>query len=115
MSSPWITSVGLIVASIQIFYTRCILYFSLIIIYIDSYRRPRLVNMCKYNAISRLEQMHTFVICFVRGRKKKDDNKMIQGVGVESPSEEVLHQACRDRGLLGLCSVDEMREQDILK
>ncbi|XP_035838736.1 uncharacterized protein LOC110908628 [Helianthus annuus] len=42
----------LVVASIQIFYIRCILYFSLISIYIDFYRRPRLVNMCKYNVIS---------------------------------------------------------------
>ncbi|KAJ0485114.1 hypothetical protein HanOQP8_Chr14g0525081 [Helianthus annuus] len=57
---------------------------------------------------ARLEQMHTCVICFVRGCK--NDNKMIQGVGVESPSEEELHQACWDHGLLGLCSVDEMRE-----
>ncbi|KAJ0747655.1 hypothetical protein HanOQP8_Chr05g0192071 [Helianthus annuus] len=32
---------------------------------------------------------------------------MIQVVGVESLSEEGHHQACRDRGLLGLCSVHE--------
>lgn len=36
---------------------------------------------------------------------------MIQAEGVESLSEEELRQACRDRGLLGLLSVDEMRQQ----
>lgn len=36
---------------------------------------------------------------------------MIQAEGVESLSEEELRQACRDRGLLGLLSVDEMRSQ----
>lgn len=36
---------------------------------------------------------------------------MIQAEGLDSLSEEELRQACRDRGLLGLRSVDEMREQ----
>jgi len=36
---------------------------------------------------------------------------MIQAEGVESLSEAELRQACRDRGLLGLLSVDEMRQQ----
>lgn len=36
---------------------------------------------------------------------------MIQAEGIESLSEEELRQACRDRGLLGLLSVDEMRKQ----
>ena len=44
------------------------------------------------------------------GRIKSDD-KMIQAEGVDSLSEEELRQACRDRGLLGLLSVEEMREQ----
>ncbi|XP_022018418.2 protein FORGETTER 1 [Helianthus annuus] len=48
--------------------------------------------------------LYTFVM-------DQDDNKMIQGVGVESLYEEELHQACWDRGLLGLCSVDEMKQQ----
>lgn len=30
---------------------------------------------------------------------------------MESLSEDELRQACRDRGLLGLLSVDEMRQQ----
>jgi hypothetical protein len=44
------------------------------------------------------------------GRIKSDD-KMIQAEGVESLSEAELRQACRDRGLLGLLSVEEMRQQ----
>lgn len=36
---------------------------------------------------------------------------MIQTEGVESLSEAELRQACRDRGLLGLLSVEEMRQQ----
>ncbi|XP_021750970.1 mitochondrial proton/calcium exchanger protein-like [Chenopodium quinoa] len=36
---------------------------------------------------------------------------MIQAEGVESLSEAELRQACRDRGLLGLLSVEEMRQQ----
>ena len=36
---------------------------------------------------------------------------MIQAEGTESLSEAELRQACRDRGLLGLLSVDEMRQQ----
>lgn len=36
---------------------------------------------------------------------------MIQAEGVESLSEAELRQACRERGLLGLLSVEEMRQQ----
>lgn len=35
---------------------------------------------------------------------------MIKAEGVESLSEEELRQACRDRGMLGLVSVDELRQ-----
>ncbi|PNY13285.1 LETM1 and EF-hand domain-containing protein, partial [Trifolium pratense] len=41
----------------------------------------------------------------------KNDDKLIQEEGFESLSEAELRQACRDRGLLGLCSVEEMRQQ----
>lgn len=47
---------------------------------------------------------------FGSGRIKNDD-KLIQEEGVESLSEAELRQACRDRGLLGLRSVEEMRQQ----
>lgn len=41
----------------------------------------------------------------------KEDDKMIQAEGVESLSEEELRQACRERGMLGSLSVEEMRQQ----
>ncbi|KAF8402411.1 hypothetical protein HHK36_013366 [Tetracentron sinense] len=41
----------------------------------------------------------------------KNDDKMIQVEGLDSLSEAELLQACRDRGLLGLLSVEEMRQQ----
>ncbi|KAK9101828.1 hypothetical protein Sjap_019082 [Stephania japonica] len=41
----------------------------------------------------------------------KNDDMMILAEGVESLSEPKLRQACRDRGLLGLRSVEEMRQQ----
>ena len=47
---------------------------------------------------------------FAFGRIKNDD-KLIHLEGVESLSEAELRQACRDRGLLGLLSVEEMRQQ----
>lgn len=47
---------------------------------------------------------------FAFGRIKNDD-KLVQVEGVESLSEAELRQACRDRGLLGLLSVEEMRQQ----
>jgi hypothetical protein len=43
------------------------------------------------------------------GRIKNDDKLIQEGVG--SLSEAGLRQACRDRGLLGLHSVEEMRQQ----
>lgn len=49
-------------------------------------------------------------MCICSGRIKSDD-KMIQAEGTESLSEEELRQACRDRGLLGLLSVEEMQQQ----
>ena len=50
------------------------------------------------------------MILFGFGRIKNDD-KMIQAEGVESLSEAELRQACRDRRLLGLLSMEEMRQQ----
>lgn len=41
----------------------------------------------------------------------KNDDKMIQAEGIESLSEAELRQACRERGQLGLLSVEEMRQQ----
>lgn len=45
----------------------------------------------------------------------KADDRMIQSEGVESLSEPELRAACRDRGMLGLLSVQEMRGQVCLR
>ncbi|BBH08638.1 LETM1-like protein, partial [Prunus dulcis] len=41
----------------------------------------------------------------------KADDKLIQEEGVESLSEEELREDCRERGMLGLRSVEDMRQQ----
>ncbi|XP_052203195.1 LOW QUALITY PROTEIN: uncharacterized protein LOC127808667 [Diospyros lotus] len=79
---------------------------------LDNISRPRLVNMCKYMGIN---PFGTDAYLRYMLRKKlqqiKDDDKMIQAEGMESLSEQELRQACRERGLLGLRSVEEMRQQ----
>ncbi|XP_077215378.1 uncharacterized protein LOC143849951 [Tasmannia lanceolata] len=79
---------------------------------LDNISRPRLVNMCKYMGIS---PYGTDAYLRYMLRKKlagiKNDDKMIQAEGVKSLSEAELRQACRDRGHLGLLSVEEMRQQ----
>ncbi|XP_021734320.1 mitochondrial proton/calcium exchanger protein-like [Chenopodium quinoa] len=79
---------------------------------LDNISRPRLVNMCKYMGI-RPFGTDAYLRFMLRDklRKIKEDDKMIQAEGVESLSEAELRQACRDRGLLGLLSVEEMRQQ----
>uniref|UniRef100_A0A6M2F3E9 Letm1 RBD domain-containing protein n=1 Tax=Populus davidiana TaxID=266767 RepID=A0A6M2F3E9_9ROSI len=79
---------------------------------LDNISRPRLVNMCKYMGISPYGT-DAYLRYMLRRRLQeiKSDDKMIQAEGVESLSEAELRQACRDRGLLGLLSVDEMRQQ----
>lgn len=51
-----------------------------------------------------------FFFCYLHTRIKNDD-KMIQAEGVESLSEAELREDCRERGMLGLRSVEEMRQQ----
>ncbi|KAI5579119.1 hypothetical protein POPTR_008G078600v4 [Populus trichocarpa] len=79
---------------------------------LDNISRPRLVNMCKYMGISPYGT-DAYLRYMLRRRLQeiKSDDKMIQAEGVESLSEAELRQACRDRGLLGLLSVEEMRQQ----
>ncbi|KAF9677009.1 hypothetical protein SADUNF_Sadunf08G0062700 [Salix dunnii] len=79
---------------------------------LDNISRPRLVNMCKYMGISPYGT-DAYLRYMLRRRLQeiKSDDKMIQIEGVESLSEAELRQACRDRGLLGLLSVEEMRQQ----
>ncbi|XP_058101895.1 uncharacterized protein LOC131246043 [Magnolia sinica] len=79
---------------------------------LDNISRPRLVNMCKYMGISPYGT-DAYLRYMLRKRlaQIKNDDKMIQAEGVESLSETELRQACRDRGKLGLLSIEEMRQQ----
>ncbi|KAM3691240.1 hypothetical protein ACJW31_08G001800 [Castanea mollissima] len=79
---------------------------------LDNISRPRLVNMCKYMGISPFGT-DAYLRFMLRKRLQeiKNDDKMIQAEGVESLSEAELRQACRDRGMLALSSVEEMRQQ----
>ncbi|XP_073221704.1 uncharacterized protein [Cicer arietinum] len=80
---------------------------------LDNISRPRLVNMCKYMGISPYGT-DAYLRYMLRKRLQeiKNDDKLIKEEGVESLSEAELRQACRDRGLLGLRSVKEMRQQE---
>ncbi|KAG6586138.1 Mitochondrial proton/calcium exchanger protein, partial [Cucurbita argyrosperma subsp. sororia] len=79
---------------------------------LDNISRPRLVNMCKYMGISPFGT-DAYLRFMLRKRLQeiKNDDRMIQLEGLESLSEAELRQACRERGLLGLLSVEEMRKQ----
>ncbi|XP_043722285.1 mitochondrial proton/calcium exchanger protein-like isoform X2 [Telopea speciosissima] len=79
---------------------------------LDNISRPRLVNMCKYMGIGPYGT-DSYLRYMLRQKLQwiKNDDKMIQAEGVESLSEVELRQACRERGLLGLLSVEEMRQQ----
>lgn len=79
---------------------------------LDNISRPRLVNMCKYMGITPFGT-DAYLRFMLRDklRQIKEDDKMIQVEGVESLTEAELRQACRDRGMLGLLSVEEMRQQ----
>ncbi|XP_057961621.1 uncharacterized protein LOC131153368 [Malania oleifera] len=79
---------------------------------LDNISRPRLVNMCKYMGISPYgTDAYLRYMLRKRLQRIKNDDKLIQAEGVESLSESELRHACRDRGLLGLLSVEEMRQQ----
>lgn len=41
----------------------------------------------------------------------KNDDRLIQAEGIESLSEAELREDCRERGMLGELSVEEMRKQ----
>ncbi|KAG8484445.1 hypothetical protein CXB51_023846 [Gossypium anomalum] len=78
---------------------------------LDNISRPRLVNMCKYMGIGPYGT--DAYLCYILRKRlqiKKDD-KLIQGEGMESLSEAELRQGCRERGMLGVLSVEEMRQQ----
>ncbi|KAF5205887.1 Letm1 domain-containing protein letm2 protein [Thalictrum thalictroides] len=79
---------------------------------LDNINRPRLVNMCKYMGISPYGT-DAYLRFMLRKRLQwiKNDDKMIQAEGVESLSESELRQACRERGIIGNLSVEELRQQ----
>ncbi|KAI7735206.1 hypothetical protein M8C21_030498 [Ambrosia artemisiifolia] len=80
---------------------------------LDNISRPRLVNMCKYMGIQPYGT-DTYLRYMLRKRLQwiKHDDKMIQAEGgVDALSEDELREDCRERGMLGLLSVEEMRQQ----
>ncbi|KAI4350191.1 hypothetical protein L6164_004667 [Bauhinia variegata] len=79
---------------------------------LDSISRPRLVNMCKYMGISPFgTDAYLRYMLRKRLQRIKADDKLIRAEGVDSLSEAELREDCRERGMLGLLSVDEMRQQ----
>ncbi|VFQ75572.1 unnamed protein product [Cuscuta campestris] len=79
---------------------------------LDNISRPRLVSMCKYMGI-RPFGTDAYLRFMLRKRLQriKNDDKLIQAEGVESLSEAELREECRERGMLGLRSVEDMRQQ----
>ncbi|KAL1806242.1 hypothetical protein ACET3Z_029310 [Daucus carota] len=79
---------------------------------LDNISRPRLVNMCKYMGITPYGT-DSYLRFMLRKRLQsiKKDDKLIQAEGVESLSEDELREDCRERGMLGFHSVEEMRQQ----
>ncbi|KAL3506924.1 hypothetical protein ACH5RR_032306 [Cinchona calisaya] len=79
---------------------------------LDNISRPRLVNMCKYMGVSPYgTDAYLRFMLRKRLQRIKNDDKLIQAEGVESLSEAELREDCRERGMLGLLSVEEMRQQ----
>ncbi|TYH03830.1 hypothetical protein ES288_A09G249800v1 [Gossypium darwinii] len=79
---------------------------------LDNISRPRLVNMCKYMGISPYGT-DAYLRYMLRKRLQwiKKDDKLIPGEGMESLSEAELRQGCREQGMLGVLSVEEIRQQ----
>eukprot|EP00249_Psilotum_nudum_P023945 c29036_g1_i1 orf=318-2618(+) len=79
---------------------------------LDNISRPRLVSMCKYMGIKSYGT-DAYLRYMLRSKLRwiKSDDRMIQSEGMETLSESELRAACRERGMLGLRSVDEMRQQ----
>ncbi|MED6130997.1 hypothetical protein PIB30_005951 [Stylosanthes scabra] len=79
---------------------------------LDNISRPRLVNMCKYMGISPFgTDAYLRYMLRKRLQRIKEDDRLIQAEGVDSLSEAELREDCRERGMLGLLSVEEMRQQ----
>ncbi|CAN8254182.1 unnamed protein product [Cochlearia groenlandica] len=79
---------------------------------LDNISRSRLVSMCKYMGISPFgTDAYLRYMLRKRLRSIKEDDKLIRAEGVDSLSEAELREDCRERGMLGLVSVEEMRQQ----
>ncbi|KAL0432866.1 UNVERIFIED_CONTAM: Mitochondrial proton/calcium exchanger protein [Sesamum latifolium] len=79
---------------------------------LDNISRPRLVNMCKYMGITPIgTDAYLRYMLRKRLQRIKEDDRLIQAEGVESLSEAELREDCRERGMLGVLSVEEMRQQ----
>lgn len=79
---------------------------------LDNISRPRLKSMCKYMGINPFGT-DAYLRFMLRRKLKsiKNDDKLIQAEGVESLTEAELREECRERGMLGLLSEEEMRQQ----
>ncbi|XP_048439915.1 mitochondrial proton/calcium exchanger protein-like [Pyrus x bretschneideri] len=79
---------------------------------LDNISRPRLVSMCKYMNISPYgTDAYLRYMLRKRLQRIKADDTLIQEEGVESLTEDELREECRERGMLGLRSVEDMRQQ----
>lgn len=79
---------------------------------LDNISRSRLVSMCKYMGIQSYGT-DAYLRYLLRSKLRwiKTDDRMIKDEGIESLSEAELRAACRERGMLGLLSVEQMRQQ----
>ncbi|XP_076900806.1 uncharacterized protein LOC143555056 isoform X2 [Bidens hawaiensis] len=80
---------------------------------LDNISRPRLVNMCKYMGIQPYGT-DTYLRYMLRKRLQwiKNDDRLIQAEGgVDALSDDELAEDCRERGMIGVLSVQEMRQQ----
>ncbi|CAH8390255.1 unnamed protein product [Eruca vesicaria subsp. sativa] len=74
--------------------------------------RPRLVSMCRIMGISPYgTDAYLRYMLRKRLRSIKEDDKLIRAEGVDSLSEAELREDCRERGMLGTLTVEEMRQQ----
>nr|VDD10370.1 unnamed protein product [Brassica rapa] len=79
---------------------------------LDNISRPRLVSMCRIMGISPYgTDAYLRYMLRKRLRSIKEDDKLIRAEGVDSLSEAELREDCRERGMLGTLTVEEMRQQ----
>ncbi|CAI9288165.1 unnamed protein product [Lactuca saligna] len=80
---------------------------------LDNISRPRLVNMCKYMGIQPYGT-DAYLRYMLRKRLRwiKSDDKMIEAEGgVDALTDDEVREDCRERGMVGLLTVEEMRYQ----